>query len=64
MSLSGAARRTVQGLRWLWGFLREASGDGAYDAYLRRAGAGPRLTRQEFYLDGLRRRYGQASRCC
>ena len=64
MSWPGAVRRAGQGLRWLWRFLREASGEAAYEIYVHRAGSGPRLTREEFYLDGLRRRYGRASRCC
>ena len=64
MSGTGAVRRAGQGLRWLWRFLREASGDAAYETYVHRMGPGPRLTREEFYLDGLRRRYERAGRCC
>jgi len=43
---------------------REASGDLAYDAYLARAHAEPRLTRAQFWLDPLCRRYSGPSRCC
>ena len=53
-------------LRTLWRRLREWSGDAAYETYLRRAGGGKPLSREAFYLDGLRRRYqsSQPSRCC
>ena len=64
-----AARR--QG--WFW--LRQVSGDAAYENYLRSlrraslyaseatASAQP-LSTTEFYLDALRRRYSSISRCC
>ncbi len=62
----------------IWSWLRQVSGDAAYDNYLRstrraeaRAGscamhatATRPLTRAEFYLDALRRRYSSISRCC
>jgi hypothetical protein len=47
-----------------WRRLREWSGDAAYETYLARAGDGPRLSREAFYLDSLRRRYSRPSRCC
>ena len=48
-----------------WAVLRALSGDSAYETYLARARpAGPVLTREEFYLDSLRRRYSRVSRCC
>jgi uncharacterized short protein YbdD (DUF466 family) len=53
-------------LRTLWRRLREWSGDAAYDTYLARAGGREPLSREAFYLDGLRRRYqpSQPNRCC
>jgi hypothetical protein len=68
-------------LRGLWQWLREVSGDAAYETYLRSAaGRGccdtarreeragetpaPLMSREEFYLDSLRRRYSGVSRCC
>lgn len=58
-------------LRVLWWFLRQVSGDAAYENYLRRQCAVHKgamrdaiLSRQEFYLDALRRRYSGVSRCC
>lgn len=51
-------------LRAVWSWLRAVSGDSAYECYLRRAGAAP-MTREEFWLDSLARRYGRhVSRCC
>lgn len=47
----------------LWGFVRAVSGDAAYDAHLRHAGA-QALSRQAFYLDSLERRYRGVNRCC
>lgn len=60
---------------WVW--LRQVSGDAAYDNYLRSirrsaaydslasldAARAP-LSRAEFYLDAVRRRYSTVSRCC
>jgi hypothetical protein len=57
-----------------WWWLRQVSGDAAYESYLRSAASGmffrcrgdgaPILSRQEFYLDSLRRKYSGVSRCC
>jgi uncharacterized short protein YbdD (DUF466 family) len=48
-----------------WAWLRALSGDDAYEAYVARgAGPGAAPTRQEFYLDRLRRKYSRVSRCC
>jgi len=56
----------VRRLRALWRALRALSGDSAYETYLAHVGTagGPVLTREEFYLDSLRRRYSRISRCC
>jgi uncharacterized short protein YbdD (DUF466 family) len=51
-------------LRRAWLLVREWSGDAAYETYLARNASVPPLTREEFYLDSLRRRYGQPGRCC
>jgi hypothetical protein len=72
----------------IWYWIRQVSGDAAYENYLRstrrvaevemaRAGActlhavrsthatsAQPLTREEFYLHALRRRYSTVSRCC
>ncbi len=61
-------------LRGAWSWLRQVSGDAEYENYLRclskctdasasQAPALP-LSRSEFYLDSLRRRYSTVSRCC
>jgi uncharacterized short protein YbdD (DUF466 family) len=63
--------------RGVWVWLRQVSGDAAYDNYLRSmrrssaydslaspdAVCAP-LSRADFYLDSLRRRYSTISRCC
>jgi len=56
-----AARTTA---RRLWSWLRQVSGDAAYENYLRRAAAAAPLTRTQFYLDSVRRQYSTPSRCC
>ena len=57
----------------LWWFLRQISGDAAYDNYLqavrRQDSSGHKderepLSTREFYADSLRRRYSKISRCC
>ena len=50
----------------LWSFVRAVSGDSAYETYERRQRAlGKRpLSRSDFYLDGLRRKYSGVNRCC
>ena len=74
--------------RNIWSWIRQVSGDAAYENYLRstrrvaraemaRAGSCTMqagcsthaisalpLTREEFYLHALRRRYSTVSRCC
>ena len=62
MRLLGCRLRTV--LAALVRLAREASGDLAYEAYLARVHAEPRLTRAQFWLDTLCRRYSGPSRCC
>ena len=63
------------GARRAWSWLRQVSGDAAYENYLRCArrhvlsgaaeGSAPvLLSPAEFYLDALRRRYSSISRCC
>lgn len=50
--------------RRLWICLRQWSGDAAYETYLSRTREAPPLSREEFYLDSLRRKYRQPNRCC
>lgn len=67
------AARTA--LRKLWWWLRQVSGDAAYENYLRcvraargaatgKALSGALLTQEQFYLDVLRRRFDSVHRCC
>ena len=46
-----------------WRFVREVSGDAAYDTYACHAGDAA-VSREAFWLDALRRRYDTVSRCC
>ncbi|HXO88442.1 MAG TPA: YbdD/YjiX family protein [Candidatus Acidoferrales bacterium] len=63
------ARRSNAGLlKRAWSWLRQVTGDAAYDNYLRHAvrttEGKQSLTRAEFYRESLRRRYSTISRCC
>jgi uncharacterized short protein YbdD (DUF466 family) len=55
-------------LRHFWRGLREWCGDAAYERYLlaagRKSAASPALSREEFYVEQLNRRYSRPSRCC
>lgn len=70
-----ACRHIRTMLRKAWWWLRQTTGDAAYEIYLRRAAShcapgcsnsrgAPILSREEFYLDALRRKYSGVSRCC
>ena len=75
---SSAGWKQATRLRLAWSRLRQVSGDAAYENYLRCArrgvppdvigdcnsSSGPPLSRAEFYIDSLRRRYSTVSRCC
>ncbi len=64
------ARLAAIARKFRW-YVRQISGDAAYDNYLRHVReakcrhheAAP-LSREQFYLDSLRRRYSGVSRCC
>ena len=63
-----AAKRTKRFFRRFWRGLREWCGDAAYENYLRspvaRGGSCHTLSRAEFYVDQLNRRYSRPNRCC
>jgi uncharacterized short protein YbdD (DUF466 family) len=55
-------------LRNFWRGFRDWCGDSAYERYLasraaRESGL-PRLTREDFYVQQLNRRYSRPNRCC
>ena len=64
MNAGPAMNATAGALRRLWSWLRQVSGDAAYENYLRHAASGAPLTRSQFYVDSVRRRYSTPSRCC
>ena len=63
-----AAKRTKRFLRRFWQGLREWCGDAAYENYLRSpdtcSGSCRTLSRAEFYVEQLNRRYSRPNRCC
>lgn len=68
--MAGARRigQVWRTLRGVWFGIREWCGDAAYERYLkthkRNACAGIELSREEFYLQQLQKRYSRVSRCC
>ncbi|AMN47915.1 hypothetical protein ACG33_12565 [Steroidobacter denitrificans] len=52
----------------LWEFVRELSGDDAYERYLAYHGTAhphaPAMTRRAFYLSEQRRKWSGVQRCC
>ena len=52
----------------VWRGLREWCGDAAYERYLashaKNSCSAARLSREEFYLEQLQKRYSRVSRCC
>ena len=60
-------RAALQFWRALWRWLRQVSGDAAYENYLRAASRRREarvLSREDFYLDAVNRRYTGVNRCC
>ncbi len=66
--MRNAAKQTKYFVRRFWRGLREWCGDAAYESYLRSQGARSdsccKLTRAEFYVEQLNRRYSRPNRCC
>jgi uncharacterized short protein YbdD (DUF466 family) len=57
-----------QALRQFWQGLREWCGDAAYERYARSHArhccTAALLTREQFYLEELQKKYSRVSRCC
>jgi uncharacterized short protein YbdD (DUF466 family) len=64
-----------ESLHKLWWWLRQITGDAAYENYLEHCRAtaqgsesqsdtAPAMTRAQFYTDSIRRKYSGISRCC
>ncbi|MGH9863415.1 MAG: CstA-like transporter-associated (seleno)protein [Candidatus Acidiferrales bacterium] len=61
----GAARTFLShGAQVVFAWLREVSGDAAYEKYVARLGPQAALPPDEFYREQLERKYSQPSRCC
>jgi uncharacterized short protein YbdD (DUF466 family) len=60
--------RTCARLLRIWLGIREWCGDAAYERYLqsraKHSCSGGLLTREEFYLSQLQKKYSRVSRCC
>jgi uncharacterized short protein YbdD (DUF466 family) len=60
--------RTAARLLRIWLGIREWCGDAAYERYLKSRAkhscSGGLLTREEFYLSQLQKKYSRVSRCC
>lgn len=70
--MTNSEKHVLDGARTLlvrfWRGVREWCGDAAYDRYARahakHAGGKAPLTREQFYLEELQKRYSRVSRCC
>ena len=59
-------------VREFWWWLRQVTGDAAYENYLRRAsclegnaqGVGATVSAEQFYLERVRRKFSRLNRCC
>jgi len=60
--------KSLRVFRRVWWGLREWCGDAAYETYLSskrtKCASTLKLTREQFYLDRLERRYSCPNRCC
>jgi uncharacterized short protein YbdD (DUF466 family) len=65
--MRGMTSSFVSVTRVLWKRLREWCGDAAYERYQKAAARKERacaLTREQFYVEQLERKYSRPSRCC
>jgi len=67
-TLAGRLLRIRKSAARLWLGIREWCGDAAYERYqkahTRRGGGAAQLSRRDFYLAQLEKRYSRVSRCC
>jgi uncharacterized short protein YbdD (DUF466 family) len=59
-------KSAILNVRFFFWWFRQVLGDAAYENYVcsARSGGSPLMSREEFFLDSLRRRYSSVSRCC
>lgn len=65
--MNRAVQFVKRAARVFWRGLREWSGDAAYDRYLacaRQTARNKILSRAEFYVEELNRKYSRPNRCC
>jgi uncharacterized short protein YbdD (DUF466 family) len=70
---SKRSTQLISALKKAWGYLREVTGDTAYENYAKYCGtkkshSNPNgiaiMTRTEFYSESLKRKYSTINRCC
>lgn len=65
---AGFRSRVISMARRVWRGIREWCGDAAYERYLksqaRHACGAAALSREQFYVEQLQKRYSRVSRCC
>jgi uncharacterized short protein YbdD (DUF466 family) len=68
VEITGRQSRLKAGARRIWRGIREWCGDTAYERYVqshaRNSYGLPLLSREEFYIEQLQKRYSRVSRCC
>lgn len=58
-------RKALHVMTAAWRWLRDVSGDAAYESYLaKHADTEPRLSPGEFYHQRMERKYSRPCRCC
>jgi uncharacterized short protein YbdD (DUF466 family) len=67
--MAGVLKTGRRAIRRFWRGLREWCGDSAYERYLRASATKDVasrcvLTKEQFYVDQLNRRYSRPNRCC
>lgn len=68
MTRSNPLERALETVARVWLGIREWCGDAAYEKYLKarakHACCGAPLSREDFYVEQLQKRYSRVSRCC
>jgi len=69
VKMTGLLDRSWKVVARVWTGIREWCGDAAYERYLKAhakhgCGAAVLMSREEFYVEQLQKRYSRVSRCC
>jgi uncharacterized short protein YbdD (DUF466 family) len=69
-AMNAKTKARTNPLKKLWWWLRQITGDAAYENYLAHRRVSPQehstaaMTRDQFYADSLHRKYSTINRCC